>query len=189
MPKYNKKITRLMDYKEFSTAISELSEERKAFLSILFFAGCRVSEALDLTSDDINCAGDTVFIQFYRLKGSKQTDPQELPRNALKWVCDQDGKLFHFSRRTALRIVKRIFPDLYPHYFRMNRITKTDILFGDATVYHVFGISASSIDHYRGKVDVKRVGTALHEELRAPYRKEIWDEIQEQKKERALKKE
>jgi len=27
------------------------------------------------------------------------------------------------------------------------------------------GISASSIDHYRGKVDIKRVGKALHEEL------------------------
>jgi hypothetical protein len=47
----------------------------------------------------------------------------------------------------------------------MNRITKTDILFGDAVVYHIFGISASSIDHYRGKVDIKKVGRALHKEI------------------------
>jgi len=166
MPKYNKKITRLMEYKEFSNAIIELADDRQALLSILFFAGCRVSEALALTSDDISCTGDTIFIQFFRLKGSKQTDPQEIPRaGALTWLCEQEGKLFPFSRMTAYRTVKKVFDDLYPHYFRMNRITKTDILFGDATVYHIFGISASSIDHYRGKVDIKRVGKALMEEI------------------------
>lgn len=166
MPKYKKKITRPMEYQEFSKAISDLPIDRQAFLSVLFFAGCRVSEALALTSDDISCTADTVFIQFFRLKGSKQTDPQELPRaDALLWVCEQEGKLFSFCRTTAYLLVKKVFPDLYPHYFRMNRITKTDILFGDATVYHIFGISANSIDHYRGKVDIKRVGKALHEEL------------------------
>ena len=77
----------------------------------------------------------------------------------------KNERIFTFCRKTAYNIVKRVFNDLYPHYFRMNRITKTDILFGDATVYHVFGISANSIDHYRGKVDIKRVGVALREEL------------------------
>lgn len=166
MPRYKKKITRLMEYKEFRNAIGDLPINKQAFLSVLFFAGCRVSEALALTANDINCTGETVFIQFFRLKGSKQTDPQELPRaDALLWLCEQNGKLFSFTRMTAYRTVKKVFFDLYPHYFRMNRITKTDILFGDATVYHVFGISASSIDHYRGKVDIKQVGKALHKEL------------------------
>ena len=165
-PKYNKKITRLMEYKEFSKAILDLEDNKQALLAILFFAGCRVSEALALTSDDINCTSDTIFIQFFRLKGSKQTDPQEVPRaGALQWICEQEGKLFPFTRMTAYRAVRKAFDNLYPHYFRMNRITKTDILFGDATVYQIFGISASSIDHYRGKVDIKRVGKALHEEL------------------------
>ena len=155
-----------MEYKEFRVAILALPIDKQALLSVLFFAGCRVSEALALESKDISCTGDTIFIQFFRLKGSKQTDPQELPKaDSLIWLCDQDGKLFSFTRMTAYRTVKKIFSDLYPHYFRMNRITKTDILFGDATVYHLFGISASSIDHYRGKVDIKRVGKALHEEL------------------------
>ena len=166
MPKYKKKITRLMEYKEFKTAIEDLPIDRQAFLSILYFAGCRVSEALALTADDINCSQDIIFVQFFRLKGSKQTDPQELPRaDALLWICEQEGKLFSFCRTTAYLLVKKVFPNLYPHYFRMNRITKTDILFGDATVYHVFGISANSIDHYRGKVDIKRVGKALLQEV------------------------
>lgn len=166
MPQYKKKITSLMEYKDFERAIIELSDIQQAFLSILFFGGCRVSEALALSSKDINCTEDTIYIQFFRLKGSKQTDPQEFPRTeALARLCGREGKLFHFTRSTAYRLIKKAFPTLYPHYFRMNRITKTDILFGDATVYHVFGISASSIDHYRGKVDVKRVGKALRQEL------------------------
>ena len=166
MPKYKKKITALMDYKEFKEAIEDFRIRDRAFLTLLFFAGCRVSEALALNSYDIHCMRETLFVQFFRLKGSKQTDPQELPRaDALSWMCEREGKLFPFSRTTAYRLIKKAFPNLYPHYFRMNRITKVDILFGDATVYHIFGISASSIDHYRGKVDIKRVGKALHEEL------------------------
>ena len=155
-----------MEYKEFRKAILELPDDKQAFLTILFFAGCRVSEALALTSGDIHCTSDTIFIQFFRLKGSKQTDPQELPRaDALTWICEQQGKLFPFSRMTAYRTVKKAFADLYPHYFRMNRIVKISERFGDATVYSVIGISASSIDHYRGKVDIKRVGKVLHEEI------------------------
>lgn len=76
-----------------------------------------------------------------------------------------NDRIFTFSRTTAWRLVKKIFPELYPHYFRMNRITKTADQFGDSTVYHLFGITASSIDHYRGKVDIKRVGKALRDEV------------------------
>lgn len=167
MPKYKKKITDLMDYADFKDAIQELPIDRQAFLTLLFFAGCRVSEALALTSQDIHCTKETVFVQFFRLKGSKQTDPQELPRaDALRWLCGHEGRLFPFSYATAYRTVKKCFPRLYPHYFRMNRITKTDIDFGDAVVYHIFGISATSIDHYRGKVDIKRAAQALRDELR-----------------------
>ncbi len=171
MPKYKKKITRLMDYDEFKTAIDSLPIARQAFLTLLFFAGCRVSEALALTSDDIHRGHDIIYVQFFRLKGSKQTDPTELPRvgvRAFEWLCDQKDpkvKLFPMSRNTAYRLVKKVFPNLYPHYFRMNRITKTADMFGDSTVYHLFGITASSIDHYRGKVDIKRVGKALREEV------------------------
>ena len=166
MPKYNKKITRLMEYQEFEEAISELPIRYKAFLSVLFFAGCRTSEALALTSDDITCTMETIYIQFFRLKGSKQTDPQQVPMiDSLLYLCEQEGKLFPFCRKTGYNVVKRVFPDLYPHYFRMNRITKTSDRFGDSTVYHLFGITASSIDHYRGKVDIKRVGKALLEEV------------------------
>lgn len=168
MPKYNKKITRLMDYQEFREGIASLDIDRQAFLSILFFAGVRVSEALALTSDDVNCTEETIYIEFFRLKGSKQTDPIPLPRTApLEWLCHQEGELFIFTRRTAHRLVKKTF-GYYPHYFRMNRITQISEQFGDSYVYSYTGICAQSIDHYRGKVDIKRVGKALYEETHHP---------------------
>ena len=54
---------------------------------------------------------------------------------------------------------------MYPHYFRMNRITNISEKHGDSYVYSYVGICAQSIDHYRGKVDIKKVGKALLEEL------------------------
>ena len=71
-PRYKKKITRLMEYKEFSKAIYDeehnLPLMKQAFLSVLFFAGCRVSEALALSANDINCTEDIIFVQFFHLK-------------------------------------------------------------------------------------------------------------------------
>jgi len=166
MPKYKKKITRLMDYDEFKEAIQDLPLMKRSFLSLLFFAGCRISEAIALTSDDINCTEDTIYIQFFRLKGSKQTDPQQLPRaDALKWLCGQEGRLFPFTRNYGFRLVKNVFPKLYPHYFRMNRVTKTLIGFGVVAVQNIFGLSLSSIEFYIGKIDIKNVGKALHKEI------------------------
>ena len=166
MPAYKKKITRPMDYDEFKTGIIDLPEDKQALLSVLFFAGCRISEALALTSKDISCTTDLIYIRFFRLKGSKQTDPQEIPNaDALTWLCNQDGKIFSFSRMTAYRTVKKAFEDLYPHYFRMNRFTKALEEFGPATVCNTYGVNLNSVNHYIAKVDIKRVGTALRKEI------------------------
>jgi integrase len=171
MPAYKKKITKLMDYREFKDALDrhtlfELPSNERAFLTLLFFTGCRVSEIIALTSNDIICSEEIIQVSVTRLKGSKQTDPLQIPRvDALRWLCEQKGELFPFSRYTGARIIKKVFPNLYAHYFRMNRITKIANKFSDAVVYHLFGISATSIDHYRAKVDIKKVSQALREEV------------------------
>lgn len=165
MPKYRKKITRLMSYDEFREGIQDLPEDRQAYCAVLFFAGVRTSEALALTADDISCTGDTIYVQFARLKGSKQTDPIPLPRTPeLLYLCRTEGKLFDFCRKTGYNTVDKAF-GLYPHYFRRNRIVDISDKFGDATVYSWVGICAQSIDHYRGKVDISKVGKRLREEL------------------------
>ena len=155
-----------MDYKEFEQGLVDLPQDRQAFLSVLFFAGIRVSEALALTSDAISCTPDTIYIQFFRLKGSKQTDPTPIPRTIYtSWLCNQEGKLFPWCRKTGYNIVHRVFEGFYPHFFRQNRVIKISIKRGDAYVYSYMGICAQSIDHYRGKVETIDVGKDLIEEI------------------------
>ena len=166
MPAYNKKQTRQMDYDEFEDGLTDLPQNKQAYLSILFFAGVRVSEALALTSNDITCTEETIYIQFFRLKGSTQTDPTPIPKTRYtNWLCEQEGKLFPWCRKTGYNIVHRAFPSMYPHFFRMNRITKISEKHGDAFVYSYVGICAQSIDHYRGKVDIGRVQKELQKEI------------------------
>ena len=155
-----------MDYEEFEEAIKDLRPDQQAFLSILFFSGCRVSEALTLSASDIACRPDTIYIEFFRLKGSKQTDPVGLPRTKyLDWLCSQYNEVFDFSRTTAWRLVKRVFQELYPHYFRMNRFTKVAEKFGLATMINFSGLAPTSVSHYIAKVDIGKVGEALRREL------------------------
>ena len=166
MPAYNKKITRLMDFDEFKEGIQDLPIHRQAFLSVLFFAGVRVSEALALNSNDITCTPDMIYVQFFRLKGSNQTDPTPLPRtDALEWLCEQEGELFTFCRKTGYNIVKRVFAQLYPHFFRMNRFTKVAEKHGLATMINFSGLAPTSVSHYIAKVDIKTVGKALQDEI------------------------
>ena len=152
-----------MEYEELKEGIDDLPEDKQALLSLIFFAGCRISEALALHSSDINCTSDMMYIEFFRLKGSKQTDPQEIPR--IPWLCEQQGKIFHFTRQTAWRWTKKIDEYLYPHFFRQNRFTKTLDRFGAVAVCNTYGVSITTIESYIGKIDIKRVGKALHEEL------------------------
>jgi len=155
-----------MDYREFEQGLADLDQDRQAFLSVLYFAGVRVSEALALTANDITCTPDTIYIQFFRLKGSKQTDPTPIPKTQYtNWLCAQDGKLFPWCRKTGYNIVHRAFEGFYPHFFRQNRVVKISIKRGDAYVYSYMGICAQSIDHYRGKVELIDVGKDLMEEL------------------------
>jgi len=166
-PNYNKKQTRQMNYEEFERGLYDLPQDRQAFLSILFFAGVRVSEALALTSNDISCTPDTIYIQFFRLKGSKQTDPTPIPRTAFaSWLCSQEGKLFPWCRKTGYNIVHRAYEGFYPHFFRQNRYTDLAEKFSLATVVSYSGLNPLSVEYYITKVDIKKVGKSLLEEVR-----------------------
>ena len=175
MPAYKKKITTPLSYSDFRDTVEghlsphgkAITDQEKAFLNVLFFAGCRISEALALSANDITCTSELVYISFFRLKGSTQTDPIPIPKvDAIRWICSQSGELFSFSRTTGYRIVKRVFPILYPHFFRANSITKDGEKFGLATIKSKYGICARSVDHYMQKVNIKKTAEALLEEVR-----------------------
>ena len=166
MPRYKKKITRLMDFKEFEDgSLTEEDPLRRSLLGLLYLSGCRVSEALTLKPSDLSKFGTTLFVEFYRLKGSKQTEPQELPYtvnlqplfNRALHMAYTDKPIFPFSYKTAYRIVKKAFPKFYPHYFRMNWITITVRELGDSYAVSTLGLSSRALDFYRGKVSLTRV--------------------------------
>ena len=168
MPKYRKKITRLMSYEEFKEGIADLPRQRQAFLTVLFFSGCRVSEALALTPNDIDCKEGVpfIYVKFFRLKGSKPTDPIPLPKvDFLEYLCRTKSDPFPWCRKTGYNIVRGVFPELYPHYFRMNRFTDVAEKYGLATMISFSGLSPTSVSHYIAKVDIKKVGKALKEEI------------------------
>lgn len=174
MPKYKKKITRLMSFEELIEGFKKREEEirqmptiEKAYIMFIFFVGCRVTESINVTSDDITFTNDKIFVQIHRLKGSKQTDPIQIPNEGvLQWITEQKGRIFPFSRFTARRIIKKVFPDLYPHYFRLNRISWASEKFNDLVVFNLFGITATSIEHYRAKVDIADVGELLSAQMK-----------------------
>lgn len=164
MPRYNKKITRLMDYREFVSGTENIDEGlRRSLLELLYLSGCRIQEALNLHGGSYHVYRKMLHVNFLRLKGSQQTDPQEIPMTPylemiLERPADSEIPTFPFSYKTSYREVKKVFPELYPHYFRMNWITTTSRELGDVYVQQVLGLSSRALDHYRGKVSIKKVG-------------------------------
>lgn len=165
--RYKQKITRLMTYAEFRKGLARCRTlDEQAFLSVLFFYGCRISEALALTPLDIAKEGETLYIAFKRLKGSHQTDPVERPATAeldgifsTRGYSTDHGRLFPFSRMTGYRIVKRAFPKYYPHFFRMNSISTTLEMGGSILdIKSDYGLSLGAIDHYIGQGSQRKVG-------------------------------
>jgi len=105
----------------------------KVFLILLYYVGCRVTEALRLTRDKFKVTKSIVYAEIKAEKGGIQRPAFELNRS-LPYVellvkrveAVQDNKLvFPFNRVTGWLIVKRACGEnFYPHFFRLNRTVK-----------------------------------------------------------------
>jgi len=163
------KQTSLMNLATFEQGLITIQDPRKqAFLGVLFWTGCRLSEALALHRKDLAWKDNRIWIDLYHLKHTKQTDPFPAPR---KPYLDQleashlADRLFTFSPRTAQYTVSKAFKDHYPHFFRMNRITQ--LLVDGATIpeiQSVYGLTIGAINRYLARVSVKRVDQILQKE-------------------------
>lgn len=104
----------------------------RAFLVILYYVGCRVSELLKVTVEDFYIKDNNLHVDILASKQGVErptfTLPLKLPHmewvyTVLKKTKKKPGTLvFPFSRQTAWRIVKRVMPEHYPHFFRLNRV-------------------------------------------------------------------
>lgn len=167
--------TRLTRYPEFCAKADTISDPlKRAFLEALFWSARRVSEVLLLEQHDLTLAEGILFANIWHLKKHKYKKGkfagksknykrvQEIPMTRYLYpLLDRPGKVFPFSRQTGWRIVKDAFPQLYPHYFRLNMRTIIGIEVGEAEGRALLDIDPASDAHYTGIVSLKRVGQSM----------------------------
>jgi len=109
----------------------------KSFLAFLYWFGVRKAEALERTSEDF-LIRDGLLIVDATPKKAGEREPLEVPANypyvdlivekvrkTRRSPENKEGRLWNFSPRTAINIVKRAMGDhYYPHFFRLNRATR-----------------------------------------------------------------
>jgi len=131
------KQTEPMEFKDFRMYVeSGLKVDRErdmAFLYLLFYLGCRVRALLELRKGtDVTVEENDLVFKLKPLKHGIREVPLRLPLilpymdqiTQYSGTIKEGEKLFPFSYTTAWRIVKRIFPEKYTHYFRLNRCTQ-----------------------------------------------------------------
>jgi len=102
----------------------------RAFLVLLYYTGCRVNEILSLKKEDFKIKENILYIDILASKKGVERPAFVLPLSLphMQWVytilmkTKGPGLVFSFTRQTAWNIVKRVMPEHYPHFFRLNRV-------------------------------------------------------------------
>lgn len=117
----NRKYLTEAERKAFLKASEDEPREFRTFCVLLYYSGCRISEALAITAARIDLSNHT--ITFETLKKRKKGVYRTLPmppefidmldlvhgiRKLQKKQDDKNTKLWTFSRTTAWRIIKRV---------------------------------------------------------------------------------
>lgn len=106
----------------------------KAFVILIWYVGCRVSEIIELMRSQFTITEDSVQVEIPAKKHGEERGPftlkRELPNvNLLAEYIEsrkiKKRRVFPFTRVTAWTIIKRAFGEKhYPHFFRLNRTVK-----------------------------------------------------------------
>ena len=176
MPNYSDKIlvpAKPEAFKEAYELGKFAKQDHKAFFTVLYYLGIRCSEALAIKKEDVKIYPHSVFINVYRLKNSRSTEPLELNRewlgvNHLIKVVNEtepNERVFPYCRKTGYNIIKRGI-DAYPQYLRFSMITNF-LLWGWSIpeIRGYTGLSVESINYYILSVDLKK----RHQELTQRY--------------------
>jgi len=138
LPKYKYgKVTAPIDFQTFKEAMEngKFAKGRmlshKSFLTFLYWFGVRKAEALERRKEDFLVKDGLLIVDATPKKGGERESlevPVNLPyvdliiRNSKQ---TKEDRVWNFSPRTAINIVKRVMGDrYYPHFFRLNRATR-----------------------------------------------------------------
>lgn len=108
----------------------------KALIAFLYLFGCRVSEALNVTKDDVKIYDKTMTVRLLTLKRKEHGAVVPSRKDTAKLTSPfvevflahlgmvSEGKIWRMSRVTAWRKIKKLNPQCSPHIFRHTRATK-----------------------------------------------------------------
>lgn len=134
-------------FEDFKSKLSNsnLSPRKKAYITVLYWLGCRRSEPLVILKEDVEEKHGSLFISIhYRLDENGQRIPYSRAKRGQAggptelllsnfgvelikdvWKKTRKGKpLFPFSDKTGYRVIKKLWPKKTPHWLRYTRVTK-----------------------------------------------------------------
>lgn len=129
------KQTRELTKEEFYAIMEKgrfVRKSHKAFLILLYYIGCRKIEALRLRKESFKVKNGILFADIPAAKGGIERSPFQIDVNLpyVNLLCARVEKtkkkkrVFPFTEVTAWNLVKRVLPNHYPHFFRLNRTVK-----------------------------------------------------------------
>ena len=108
----------------------------KSILAFLYWFGVRRAEALERVKEDFKIKDGLLIVDATPKKGGER-EPLEVPADfpyvdliieqvnrTRRTLANPTRRVWNISGPTAWRIVKRVMPKHYPHYFRLNRATR-----------------------------------------------------------------
>jgi len=131
--KYGKQTTpiELSRFKKAMTKGKFSQPNHKSFLAFLYWFGVRRGEALRLKYEHFQLIENVLIVTCEPEKGGERGDLEidadmpfvDLIIDAVR-ITKRGDRVWKFSARTAVRIVKRsLGKKYYPHFFRLNRAT------------------------------------------------------------------
>lgn len=154
---------KIMDHGKFAKPI------HRPYVILIYYTGVRKTEALRCTRESFRTANkELIFSVGIRLKHGIETPHLNLPfhypyipeliRHIQK--TPKEAKLFNFSDMTAYNVFDRL--GMYPHYFRLNRITSLFRDGWDIVALHSWtGLTLKALDYYIGLIKVEKMGRSL----------------------------
>ena len=97
---------------DFLRAAAGLEGRNRLFCVTVYFLGCRISEAVGLSKDDLDQANSVIRIRCLKKRGKVVFRRIPVPDALMKELATlPDGKLWPFSRYTGWRIIKAVMAD------------------------------------------------------------------------------
>ena len=101
---------------KFLRIASKLAESRRLLCETIHYTGCRISEALNLTGEELDPVESVLRIRCLKKRNKSVTRRVPVPDRLAKELRllareSKDGRLWTFSRTTGWRIIKSVMSD------------------------------------------------------------------------------